>query len=153
MLDVVNGLPVHPLVVHGVAVLLPLAAIGAIAISVKPSWRTKYGWLVLAITLVAIVLVPVASSSGEELAHRVGEPEEHEELGEALLPLSLPMLLLVATQVVLPRWKQLSKTVLTVVSVLTVAAAVVCTVQVVRVGESGAKAVWHEEIANSPADK
>ncbi|GAA4243047.1 DUF2231 domain-containing protein [Dactylosporangium darangshiense] len=38
MLDKINGLPVHPLVVHAAVALLPLAAIGVIAIAVRPAW-------------------------------------------------------------------------------------------------------------------
>ena len=37
MFDLINGLPVHPLVVHAVVVLLPLAVIGTIAIAVSPA--------------------------------------------------------------------------------------------------------------------
>ena len=37
--DLINGLPVHPLVVHAVVVLVPLAALGTIAIALRPAWR------------------------------------------------------------------------------------------------------------------
>ncbi len=39
MFDLINGLPIHPLVVHGVVVLLPLAILGTIAIAARPAWR------------------------------------------------------------------------------------------------------------------
>ena len=42
MFDLINGLPVHPLVVHAVVVLLPLATLGLIAIAVRPAWRRTY---------------------------------------------------------------------------------------------------------------
>ncbi|MCW2828706.1 MAG: hypothetical protein JWQ67_2322, partial [Marmoricola sp.] len=43
MFDTFNGIPLHPLVVHAVVVLLPLAILGTIAIAVRPGWRGKYG--------------------------------------------------------------------------------------------------------------
>ena len=46
--DLINGVPIHPLVVHAVVVLLPLAVLGTIAIVVRPAWRLRYGPLVVA---------------------------------------------------------------------------------------------------------
>ena len=63
-------------------VLLPLALLGTIAIAVKPAWRRPYGPLVVAAVAVSAILAPVATSSGEELEHRVGDPGEHAELGD-----------------------------------------------------------------------
>lgn len=37
----VFGLPAHPLVVHAVVVLLPLAAVAAIAAALVPRWRQR----------------------------------------------------------------------------------------------------------------
>ena len=48
MFDLINGIPLHPLVVHAVVVLLPLAVLGTIAIALRPSWRVRYGPLVVA---------------------------------------------------------------------------------------------------------
>ncbi len=53
MFDLINGIPVHPLVVHAVVVLLPLALLGTIAIAVKPAWRRPYGPLVVAAVAVS----------------------------------------------------------------------------------------------------
>lgn len=81
MFDTFNGLPVHPLVVHGLVVLLPLAILGTIAIALRPRWRTRYGFLVVAAALVATMLIPVSTSSGESLEERVGDPGEYEPPG------------------------------------------------------------------------
>ena len=96
MFDLVNGLPVHPLVVHAVVVLLPLACLGTIAIAVRPAWRRKYGVMVVACAAAATVLIPVATSSGEELEHRVGDPGSHAELGDQLIWFAIPLLVLSA---------------------------------------------------------
>ena len=82
VLDLVNGIPVHPLVVHAVVVLLPLAILGTIAVAVRPAWAVTYGWLVVSAAAVSTVLCPVATSSGEELEKRVGDPGAHAALGE-----------------------------------------------------------------------
>ena len=67
VLDLVNGLPLHPLVVHAVVVLLPLAILGTIALALHRPWRATYGPLVVGVAAVATALVPVATSSGESL--------------------------------------------------------------------------------------
>src|SRR6476469_7636769 len=96
MFDLVNGLPIHPLVVHAVVVLLPLATLGTIAIAVRPAWRRTYGLLVVACAAVATVLIPVATSSGEALEKHVGDPGQHAELGDQLIWFAIPMLVLAA---------------------------------------------------------
>lgn len=55
MFDTLNGLPAHPLVVHAVVVLFPLAILGTLLIAIRPRWRVRYGPLVVAATSVASV--------------------------------------------------------------------------------------------------
>ncbi|MBG6105288.1 putative membrane protein [Micromonospora vinacea] len=158
MPDTVNGLPLHPLVVHAVVVLLPLAAIGVAALAIRPSWRGRYGWLVVLITALATVAVPVASSTGEGLEHRVGDPGVHAQLGDTLIWFALPLLVASIALVWLHRraarpageksaTRRTSAPVAVVIAVLAVVVAAANLVQVYRVGDSGAKAVW----GNAPA--
>src|SRR5690242_361924 len=162
MFDLVNGLPVHPLVVHAVVVLLPAAVLGTLAIAVRPSWRRRYGVLVLGVAAVATALIPVATSSGEALQRRVGNPGEHAELGDQLIWFALPLLVLVAALVVLdgrpaPRPDAGSRdgaaTGLRTVAVLAVVAALATGVQVYRVGDSGARAAWGSKVSSSSATR
>lgn len=153
MFDTINGSPVHPLVVHAIVVLLPLAAVGTIAIVLVRRWRVTYGPLVVGGALLSTVLIPMATASGEALEERVGDPGRHAELGEQLLWFSLPLLVLVAALVWI-EWRASrvsdvglgtaarSRTWTNVIAALSVVAAVAVSVQVVRVGDSGAKAVW-----------
>ena len=155
MFDLINGIPVHSLVVHGVVVLLPLAVIGTIAIAVKPSWRVTYGPLVVACALVATVLTPVATSSGEALERRVGDPGEHAHLGDQLIWFAVPLLVLSAALVWIERRRAAGRTVVgpsalpAVVTGLAVVAALATGGQVYRVGDSGAQAAWGSKVASS----
>ena len=155
MFDLVNGLPVHPLVVHAVVVLLPLAVLGTIVIAVRPAWRLSYGPLVAACAAVATVLLPVSTSSGEALEERVGNPGEHAELGDQLIWFAIPLLVLVVAMVWLERRKAAGRPAIgpsvlpTAIAGLAVVAALATGVQVYRVGDSGAQAAWGDRVGSS----
>ena len=155
MFDLINGLPVHVLVVHGVVVMLPLAVLGTIALAVRPAWRRTYGWLVVGVAAVATVLIPIATSSGEALQRRVGSPGEHAALGDTLIWFALPLLVLALAMVLLERRRTSTKGPIgpkalpMVVSVLAVVVGLASAVQVYRVGDSGARAAWADQVASS----
>ena len=155
MFDLINGLPVHVLVVHGVVVMLPLAVLGTIALAVRPAWRRTYGWLVVGVAAVATVLIPIATSSGEALQRRVGSPGEHAALGDTLIWFALPLLVLALAMVLLERRRTSPKGPIgpkalpMVVSVLAVVVGLASAVQVYRVGDSGARAAWADQVASS----
>ena len=175
MFDLINGLPVHPLVVHAVVVLLPLACLGTIAIAVRPAWRARYGVAVVVCAAAATALIPVATSSGEALESRVGSPGEHAELGDQLIWFAIPLLVLSAALVWMDRRHRSSVAessdpsgepttvptpdagsadaprgrALTVVAALALVAALAASVQVYRVGDSGARAAWGDRVSSS----
>lgn len=155
------GLPAHPLLVHAVVVLLPLAAVGAAALAIRPKWRRRYAWPVLGVTLMGVVAVPVAQQAGEQLNAKMASLENpliqrHAELGNDLLPFALGfgvavVVLLVAGRLAdrestaadesedVPKtWRRIA----IAVSVLVIAAGAASTVQTVRIGHSGSTAVW-----------
>jgi uncharacterized membrane protein len=155
MFDLFNGLPVHPLVVHAVVVLLPLACLGTIAIAVRPSWRHRYGVLVVVVAALATVLIPVATSSGEALEKHVGNPGQHAQLGDQLIWFAVPLLVVSAALAWLDRRSRADgapsrPTTLRVVGVLAVVAALAASVQVYRVGDSGARAAWGNQVSSAP---
>lgn len=157
MFDLINGIPLHPLVVHAVVVLLPLATLGTIAIALRPRWRRPYGPLVVGAALVATVLCPVATSSGEALEKRVGDPGEHASLGDTLVWFALALLVLSALLVYLQRRSDgeggaTRGRAIQVVVVLAVIAALGSGVQVYRVGDSGARAAWGDAVSSSSGD-
>lgn len=151
MLDLIFGLPIHALVVHAVVVLLPLSVVGALAIAAVPRWRRPYGPLVVGLAAVATLLIPVATASGESLEHRVGDPERHAELGEQLIWFAVPLLALLAIVLWLDRRRPHKIAVHKVAAMLLVLAAVATGVQTFRVGDSGARAVWADQVGASSA--
>lgn len=151
----VLGLPTHVLVVHAVVVLVPLAVFGAVVVAVWPAARRRLGWVVLGVTAVATLCIPLATTSGEQLGERLVPTqliEQHEHLGDGLLVFVATLLVAVAALVSLDHvrtkrqagtsgWAP-SKLLLAGLSALVVAAAAVSAVQVVRIGDSGARAAW-----------
>jgi hypothetical protein len=102
----VDGIPAHPLVVHAVVVLLPLAAVGTLLVVARPVWRQQLGVWVLLLALGGVAAVPVATQTGEQLEHALGRSELikiHEERADTLLIPALIFLMLLAATVLTGR--------------------------------------------------
>jgi hypothetical protein len=94
MFDTVFGLPMHPLVVHATAVIVPLAALAVILQVCYPRFRAWAGPLPAALSLLGLVLTPLSTATGESLEEKVAESslvEKHAELGDQLLPLTIAL--------------------------------------------------------------
>jgi uncharacterized membrane protein len=150
LFDTFNGLPVHPLVVHAVVVLLPLAVVGTLALVARPAWRARYGLLLLLVTAVGTAFIPVATQSGEALERQVGDPGSHAALGDQLIWFALPLLVCVALLLWFDRRRSVTGT--RVLAALCAVAAVATGVQVYRVGDSGARAAWGNRVSSSTGD-
>jgi uncharacterized membrane protein len=157
--SVVNGLPAHILLVHFIVVLAPLTAILALGASVWPAIRRRLVWLIAALAVITLVLTPLTTEAGEWLEERVpetGAVETHAELGDSMLFFALGLVVVAALLVALHvregrgtgpvRWQSIAVVVITVV----VAAATI--VQVIRIGESGARAAWENTVSTAPAE-
>lgn len=153
----IGGLPAHILLVHAVVVLLPLAALLLVAAVLWPRVRQRVAPAGAAVAVVGAVLVPVTTDAGEWLERRVPENalvRAHTELGDTLLPWAIGLAvvgLLVATwdlwSTRLPGRREagplrVRSVPAVVLAVLVLVAAVGTTVQVYRIGDSGARAVW-----------
>lgn len=148
--DTAGGLPVHVLVVHAVVVLVPLTALGGIAIAVVPSWSRRFGVLVPLLALAAAVAALVAQLSGEQLAARVGLPVEHADLGMIMKWFALALLVVTAAL----WWGDRGRDGPRPVGVKVLAGAVVVVALlsvwwVFRTGDSGSRAVWEPVIENT----
>jgi len=150
------GLPTHVLLVHATVVLLPLAVLAVVAAVASGRLRERLGVATPGLAVAALVLVPLTTGSGEELQRRVTDSalvRRHVQLADGLLPF-VAVLAVSAVALHLVRRRRPapgpvaassvsgSATAVLVLSVLAVAAGVATTVQVVRIGHSGATAVW-----------
>ncbi len=154
-MDLITGLPIHPLINHGVAVLVPLAAIGALLVIFIPKLRLAYAPLVLITVLLATISAFIATQSGEALAERVGLPNAHATQGERLSYVVLAFAILFTIWFALERsdrirkvFASLLKRVLKVVIPITAISSFVLTI---LVGHSGAQATWEDRIDQTQA--
>ncbi len=141
-------------------VLGPLTAVLAILCALWPAARQRLVWPVLAMAAATAVLTPIASEAGEWLEHKVEETaalETHEHLGKTMIYFSLALLvaaiLLAVLHVREQRGTPLSKVLSAVLTVFIVIAGVATTVQVYRVGHSGAESVWGDALQQGEADE
>ena len=176
MFDTIFGLPVHALVVHATVVIVPTAAL---AVALAAGWarfRHWAGFLPLLLSAIAVILVPISTSSGEALEQRVGHSdlvEQHARLAEGLL---LPVLVLALAALAL-YWVHLREqavstpggwasrvaertggtarpgvAVMAVISLVAVVGVIGTVVQVARIGHSGAEAAWSTVADQPPAE-
>lgn len=145
----INGLPAHPLIVHAVVVILPLTAVVAVIATVWPTLQRKLTWVIPLMALVGLAAVPVAVQAGEALAEQMGNPEfieNHERLGEMILPWAIGLLVLTAAQWLHLRRVDRSRLLTIGLGALVVVAAVGTSVLVVLTGDAGAQAVWADRL-------
>ena len=144
--DTVLGLPVHALVVHGVVVLLPLMAFITAAVACVPRWRARAAWPVAVIDAGIVAMTFVARQSGEALQTRLGGQvaQEHAEIGKNLIWFALAMFL-ASLAVALVRRSQRAS----VGAVLAVLAGVLAIWWTMRIGHTGADAVWKDIVTTT----
>ncbi|MGW4435496.1 DUF2231 domain-containing protein [Streptomyces sp. NPDC004596] len=165
-MSLVNGLPAHVLLVHLVVVLIPLTALALVAGAVWPRAARRLGVLLPSLALVALVSVPLTTQAGEWLERHVDDDalvRRHTELGDGLLPWALGLFVLAAVVWWSARGPRrqgaddgparaarlTALPVRIVVSVLSLAVAAGAVVDVYRIGDSGAKAAWHDAYSKS----
>jgi nucleoside recognition membrane protein YjiH len=154
MFDTIFGIPVHPLAVHATVVLVPAAAILVAVAALWPAARDRLGWITPIVAAVALVLIPISTQSGERLEARVARTDlvrAHTQMADGLLPFVALMVVAVGAMVYLSRRGPLPRVVRLTLAVVCVAASLATVVQVVRIGHSGAVAVWQQVGAQTPS--
>jgi uncharacterized membrane protein len=146
----ITGLPAHALLVHAIVVLAPLTALLEILCAFWPAARRRLVWLVLAFAVVTTALTPLTTAAGNWLYDHLGNDsailQTHKERGGWMIYISVA-LLFVAIALAVMHWlasrSDNPRTVATVVvAVLALAVGVSSIITVVRIGDSGAHAVW-----------
>lgn len=154
-MDTIDGLPLHPLIVHIVVVVVPMAALAAIVAALWPRARAWMGPMPAILALVGLIATPIATTAGENLEDRLGlsapEVDDHTAAGDIVIVGTgclfgaAAFLYLVGLPVVTQRLRlspSVVKTVDIVARVLAVAAALAAVYLVFRAGDTGARAVW-----------
>lgn len=152
IVDTFNGLPLHVFVVHGAVMLVPLAALSAIAL-LKAAWRPRLVRLVPALVLVAWLLVWLGRASGEALATSI-RPQtagtvvataihEHEEFADQLNMVLFALLVLVVIFALV--YSRLSGALALAFAVVIALVAVGVIASTAVTGEQGARAVWNPD--------
>lgn len=88
-LDTVLGLPIHLLVIGSVVVLLPLAAAGAIWMTVSRRASRRFAPVIVPIAWAGFVACLLAEDSGWARAQQVGLPQGHVAMADSLPTLAL----------------------------------------------------------------
>ena len=149
-LTTISGLPAHVLLVHGLVVLAPLTALLEILCALWPAARRRLVWLVLALALVTMALTPVTANAGAWLYDREQHHRDilntHADRGSVLIYFSIALLVVAVVLALLHRREVRALKPRTVTSVVVAVVAIVvgaaAIVQMVRIGDSGAQAVW-----------
>ncbi|MFD4605764.1 DUF2231 domain-containing protein [Streptomyces sp. NPDC058464] len=158
-MTLINGLPAHVLLVHLVVVLVPLTALALVLAAISRRAARRMGVVLPLLALVSLVGVPLTTQAGEWLERHVTDNalvQRHAELGDGLLPWAAGLFVLAALvwwgarATTEPRtdgtgtalWSAAPVRIATVLLSLAVAAGAV--VDVYRIGDSGAKAAWHD---------
>jgi uncharacterized membrane protein len=149
-----NGVPLHPLIVHVVVVLGPLAALTGLAYVAVPRWRWLLRWPLVVLAAVTALSALGAVAAGEDLLASRPElapiVEEHREAGEMLRTVALVYVVLCGAAAwalggtsALASGRGARETRFAIpVAVLLAAGAVALLVTVYLAGDSGARAVW-----------
>ena len=151
MLDTFRGLPTHVLLLHATVVLVPLTCVVTVAVAFWPRVRTLAAWPVVGLNAVMVAMVWLTAQAGQRLAARIGASglvADHAAIGGKMIWFAVALFVssvLVALLHSRGRAARLGTGVLS--AVVGVAALVWC----VRVGESGAIAVWKDVVANTAA--
>ena len=145
----INGVPLHPLVVHAAVVFGPLAALSALAYVGLPKHRDKLRWVTLVMVLIGLGSIWAAYLTGDNFygsdrfARVSGDLEEkiehHESLAGVLRWITTGFALVTVISVWQHRREGAARYAL---GILVVIGALLTLVWTVRTGDAGAQSVW-----------
>jgi len=159
------GLPAHVLLVHAVVVLVPLACLAVVLHAFWPTARSRLGIVTPGLALVSLVLVPITTNAGYYLRDHqtVGgdipaKIAKHEHLGSQLLYYVIPLFVVAGVVWAIGRYRdgavvpgiaaertaarEVPGSLTVAVGVVATALAIATTIQLYRIGDAGAHAVW-----------
>ena len=153
----ISGLPAHVLLVHALVVLAPLTALLEILCALWPAARRHLVWLVLTLAGVTTVLTPITANAGawlyDQERHHRDILNTHADRGSLMIYFAIA-LLTVAVMLALIHRREVrapspGRIINVAIAVITIVVGVGAIVQVVRIGDSGARSVWANELTKS----
>ena len=146
----INGLPLHPLVVHAAVVFGPLAALTALAYVVLPAWRDRLRWPMVVLALMGTGAITAAYFTGMNFFN--SRPPELQKLEILQTHRTRAIRLFWVTLgfgvlAVLAAWLHTrTGAVRVVLNVLLGLAALAVLALAVLAGDSGSRAVWEGSV-------
>lgn len=137
----VGGLPAHPLIIHGVIVLLPLISLFLLVGLFKKELLKKVHLPIIGILALSAVASLAARSSGYSLSTVVGLPKSHTEWGNYLVLLAVALFSSFLLFSFFSFYKKIGIASLTL-GVFVALLAVTTIGMTYLVGHSGAESVW-----------
>lgn len=150
----ISGLPAHVLLVHALVVLAPLTALLEILCALWPVARRHLVWLVLTLAAVTTVLTPITANAGawlyDQERHHRDILNTHADRGSLMIYFSIALLAVAVMLALIHRREVRASSIVNVaIAVITIVVGVASIVQVVRIGDSGARSVWANELTKS----
>jgi hypothetical protein len=158
-LETLFGLPAHPLVVHVPVVVIPLASVALVVAALLPRWRLAVGIPAAVAAVVSAIAVQLAAGTGEALEEALDEDpliERHAGMADGLEVAAWTLAVAAVAFVAWAAWQRRTASggsdqrdlarrwVAPVLAGLLVVSSTVATIEVVRVGHSGARAAWED---------
>ena len=154
LFDLIDGIPVHVLVIHAVVVFVPLSALLVTAVVIFPRLRSHYRFPVVGLAVLSGILTVIAEQSGKALQRRVGYVGQHAELGSALTPVVLIFGFLSVCWLILTSMKsEKLKLWLAIAGGAVIAAGLIALVLTFFVGHSGARSAWSDRVEPSSSEE
>lgn len=140
-----NGIPLHPLVVHAAVVFVPLACLAALVFAARSGWQRAVRWPLVVLGLVGAGVTQLAAMTGDDLKHarHLQSPliETH-EMWAGRMQLGMWVLAGVIVVAVLLTRRSSAGALALLARGLLVAGAVAVGYLTYRTGDAGAAAVW-----------
>lgn len=176
-MDHINGLPMHPLIVHVPVAMLPLAFIGVAIMMIRRAWYERYRWAVLVVGAIGTLGAILAAATGESLESDVRRTQgaaarraihDHAEAGDVARTVAIFFFVALAAWVLIPWYLDRrragqesdgsaptgrgSRILRTALMITTAVLATASMVTVYQAGHSGATSVWHDQTVSEPSN-
>lgn len=151
VINLIGGIPAHPLIVHAAVIVLPLSVIVALLLAFWPKSRNVWTWSALGILAAGGTAAAwIARITGEELAMLVGYPGKHAELGEnTTIAASVYLIAVLGWMIMssrLGRKLRMREEVSALLSAITIVTGISVTISLIMTGHSGAEATWKNRV-------